>query len=233
VLDTDFVNSWIRQNVSPQATFQINLVPHGPHAAQTHFLGRLAGVNRTKEVSVVVGILDAMTKNKFSDLVAENVKAGKGWTPTKPILIPTGVLVVNGLAEHAGQKLNTQELDEMAICHYKAKAPQAIESLLSIQYGTNSQNEDPKHRSQRLRMELSQSVYEHGVHINAFSQTCVWAPDFMAVFAQAMDTIGEMSAANNMGSFRSNMQAFAPGMALATMAHAGVNSNMGNMGFFM
>lgn len=233
VLDTDFLNGWIRQNVSPQATFQINLVPHGPHAAQIHFLGRLASNVNTKEVQTVVGIIDAMTKNKFSELVNENIKVGKGWNPTKPILIPTGTLVANGLAEHAGQKLNTQELDEMAISHYKAKAPQAVEALLSIQYGTNSQNEDPKHRAQRFRTELSQSVYEHGVHINAFSQTCVWAPDFMAVFGQAMDTIGEMSAANNMGSFRNNLQAFAPGMSLATYAHAGVNNNLGSMGFFI
>ena len=234
VSDTDFVNTWIRQNVSPHATFQINLLPSGPGTSITNFLFRLASKNNAAEVKTTIALIDAMTNNKMSEIIELNARpGGTGWTPSKPILLPTGMIAVNGLAEYQGKKLNTQEVDEMMISHIKGpKNLPAIEQFLGTQYGSNP-NEDFKARCQKLRIELNQSIFDGAVHINGFAQPHIWAPDFMAVLGAAMDSIGQLNVANNLGSWRSSSLVYAPGIGLATAASAGSNSASGsNLGAF-
>lgn len=228
MIDVELLNQWIRQNVSAHATFQVNLIPSGPQASVYNFLFRLAGKNNTDEVKTVVALLDSMTGKKFSKLVAENIASGKGWTPEKAILFPTQMLEVNGLATHGGKKLNTQELDEMMISNIKGKAGTAgIETYLGVKYGTNYSNEDIKQRSQRLRIELSQSLFDGAVHINGFAQPHIWNPEFMALLGTAMDGIGTLNVANNFGSYKSNAMVFAPGVGLQTYSAAGSNNANG------
>lgn len=228
IIDIELVNQWIRQNVSSHATFQVNLIPSGPQASIHNFLFRLAGVSRVNEVKTVVALLDSMTNNKFSTILGENTASGNGWNISKPILIPTQMLEVNGLATYGDKKLNTQELDEMMISHVKGKNGAAgIEAYLGVKYGTNYANEDVKQRSQRLRLELNQSVFDGAVHINGFAQPHIWNPEFMAVLGQAMDSIGTLNVANNLGSYRSNALVYAPGVGLQTHASAGSNNPTG------
>jgi len=93
-----------------------------------------------------------------------------------------------------------------------------------------------KQRSQLLRVEHGSSLFDGRNHINAFGTAAVWAPDFMAVLGAAMDGIGQLNSANNLGSFRVNKLAFAPGGGLATTHTAGSNNAMGGgaqmMNFF-
>jgi len=232
ISDTDLVNQWIRQNVSPHATFQVNLLQSGPHASIHNFLLLLAKKDNAAQVKTVVAIIDAMTNNKMSAIIARNAEPGKnGWTPKDPVLMPTGMIAVNGLAEAAGKKLNTQELDEMMISNIKGKnGLPAIESYLSTIYGSNPQ-EDFKQRCQKLRVELHSSIFDGAVHINGFAQPHIWAPGFMAALGEAMDGIGQLNVANNIGSFRTTGLVFAPGVGLATMAAAGSNNPTGaNLG---
>lgn len=229
IIDIELVNQWIRQNVSAHATFQVNLIPSGPQASIHNFLFRLASKNRTNEVKTVIALLDSMTNKKFSAIVQENTASGQGWNVGKPVLIPTQMLEVNGLATYGDKKLNTQELDEMMISHVKGKSgAAAIESYLGVKYGTNFANEDVKQRSQRLRLELNQSVFDGAVHINGFAQPHIWNPEFMAVLGAAMDSIGTLNVANNFGSYRSNALVFAPGVGLQTHASAGSNNPTGS-----
>ena len=235
ISDTELVNMWIRQNVATHATFHVNLIPSGPHASITNFLFRLADKNNTSQVKTVVAIIDSMTNNKMSEIIARNIVAANagtpsGWTPNKPVLIPTPTLVPNGLADLGGKKLNTQELDEMMICNVKGKSGgAAIEAFLGTQYGVNP-NEDYKQRSQKLRIELSQSIFDGYVHLNGFAQTHIWAPDFMAALGEAMDSIGNLSVSNTLGSFRTTNMVYAMGGGLATMVGAGNNNVGGQMG---
>lgn len=228
IADTDLVNQWIRQNVSPHATFQINLLPSGPNSSITNFLFRLASKNNAAEVKTTIALIDAMTNKKLSEIIERNVKATTGWNPTRAVLMPTGMITVNGLAEYGGKKLNTQEVDEMMISHIKGKqnAP-AIEAYLGTQYGSNP-HEDFKQRAQKLRIELNQSIFDGAVHINGFAQPHIWAPDFMAVLGEAMDSIGTLNVANNLGSWRSNSLVYAPGIGLATASAAGSNNPNGS-----
>lgn len=225
--DTDVVNAWVRQNIAPHATFQINLVPNGPNAAIIQFMQKLVAKN-ADAIKTVIGLIDGMSKNKFSEIIRENMKNERGWNPNKPILIPTNAIAVNGLAtSHEKIQINTQEVDEMFICNAKGNnqaGKAAIENYLGIQYGNNL-NEDFKQRSQKLRIEHSSSLFDGQVHINGFGQPCIWAPDFMAALGAAMDSIGTMNVANNLGSFRSDRLAFAPGFGLATVVGAGNNNN--------
>ena len=226
VSDTDLVNSWIRQNVSPHATFQININPCGPHASIQNFMVRLAGKNRKEEVQTMIAVIDALSNDAFSALVDRNIKANTGWNPTQPVLHRTPVITVNGLADLGGKKLNTQELDEMMLGHLKGKGGTAsIQSYLATQYGMT--NEDFKARCQKLRLELNQSIFDGAVHINSFAQTHIWDPQFMAVLGEALDSIGTLNVANNLGSFRSNAQVFAPGAGLATYTSVGSNNPTG------
>lgn len=227
ITDTDFVNNWIRMNVSPHATFQVNLLPAGPHASIHNFLMKLAQKQNADEVKTVVAIIDAMSGNKLSAIIERNLKSTQGWNPSKPVLLPTGMIAVNGLATYGDKKLNTQELDEMMISHIKGKnGLPAIESFLGTQYGVNPQ-EEFKQRCQKLRIELTSSIFDGAVHINGFAQPHIWAPDFMSALGEAMDGIGQLNVANNIGSFRNNNLVFAPGVGLATVAAAGSNNPNG------
>lgn len=227
ISDTDLVNQWIRQNVSPHATFQVNINPCGPHASIQNFLIRLAHPkNRKEEVQTLIGILDALTNKHFSTLVNRNINAKSGWVPSMPVLHRTPTITINGLAEYNGKKLNTQELDEMMLCHLKGKGGIAsIQQFLATQYGVT--NEDFKARCQKLRIELNQSIFDGAVHINSFAQTHIWDPQFMAVMGEAMDSIGALNVANNLGSFRSNNLVYAMGGGLATYASVGSNNPTG------
>ena len=232
ITDTDVVNAWIRQNVAQHATFRSNLVTNGPDSSINNFLMRLSSNNRSAEIKTMVAVLDAMTNNKFSELVERNMRAGgQGWTLDKPALHRTQMLVVNGLAEIGGKKLNTQEVDEMFLGHVKGKGgQQAVLNYLATQYGNGQ--EDFKVRCQKLRMELNQSLFDGAVHINTFAQSCVWDPNLMALIGESMDTIGVLNVANTQSSFRPNQLVYMQGAGLATMASVGTN-NMNNPGAMM
>lgn len=227
--DTELVNNWIRQNVSPHATFQINLIPAGPNASINNFFFQLAKVGQNAaEIKVVIALIDSMTKGAFSEVIRGNVTSQQGWVPSKAVLIPTGMIAVNGLAEYAGKKFNTQELDEMMISHIKGpKGQLAAESLLSTMYGTIP-GEEFKQRAQKLRVETSSSLFDGQVHINGWAQPHIWAPDFMAAMSKAMDSIGQLNVANNLGSWRNTSLASTPGIGLATLVGAGSNNPTGN-----
>lgn len=230
IVDTDLVNQWIRQNVSPHATFQVNIQRAAPGASVSNFLALLAkqGIN---EVKTVVQVIDSMTNNKLSQIIARNIEAKSGWNPTKQILIPTTMITVNGIATYGNKQLNTQELDEMMICHIKGKNNHpGIDQLLALLYGTTP-NEDVRQRAQKLRVELASSIFDGAVHINNFTQQHIWAPDFMAALGEAMDSIGQLHVANNLGSWRSSSLVYAPGVGLATQTGAGSNNlNMSGLG---
>jgi len=230
VSDTDLVNQWIRQNVSPHAVFQVNINPCGPHASIQNFLLRLAGKNRKDEIQTLVAVIDALSGKAFSAIIERNVKANTGWNPLLPVLHRTNVITVNGLADIGGKKLNTQELDEMMLGHLKGKGgTQAITQYLATQYGMTQ--EDFKARCQKLRIELNQSVFDGAVHINSFAQTHIWDPLFMSALGEALDGLGTLNVANNLGSFRTTSLVFAPGAGLATYAAVGSNAPNGmNMG---
>lgn len=228
ITDTDVVNTWIRQNVSQHATFRTNILTNGPDASVSNFLLGLSTKNRQKEVKTMVAVLDAMTNNKFSELLERNSRpGGTGWTIDKPALHRTQMIVVNGLAKLGNKELNTLEVDEMLLGHVKGKSgQQSVMNYLAIQYGMTQ--EDFKARCQKLRMELNQSIFDGSVHINSFAQSCVWDPNLMSLIAEAMDSIGTMNVANTTASFRPNQLVFAPGAGLATMASAG-SSNVNNI----
>ena len=238
VNDTDFVTNWIQQNVSAHAVFKINLISNGPDAPIINFMRKLMSNDpgvALAATKVVVALIDSMSKNKFSTVIQENAAAKRGWVPGKPILINTNSIIVNGLAITPGGKddkerhINTQEVDEMFICNAKPgnsqAAKSAIEHYMGLVYG-NSQQEDFKQRSQKLRIEQSSSLFDGRNHINGFGNAAIFAPDFMAAMAQAMNGVGQLNSANNLGSFRTNNLAFAPGIGLATTVGAGSNSGL-------
>lgn len=233
VSDTDLVNQWIRQNVSPHATFQVNINPCGPHASIQNFLVRLASPKRKEEVQTMIAILDSLSGNAFSNILERNMKAPQGqggWIPTSTVLHRTPIITVNGLADIGGRKLNTQEVDEMMLGHLKGKGGMAaIQQYLATQYGMT--NEDFKARCQKLRLEMNSALFDGAVHINSFAQTHIWDPQLMAAIGEAMDSVGTLNVANNLGSFRSNNLVFAPGGGLATFTSVGSNNPSGaNLG---
>lgn len=233
ITDTDVVNQWIRQNVSQHATFRTNIVTNGPDASVNNFLLNLSSKNRTEEIRTMVAVLDALSNNKFSELLERNIRNQTGWSIDKPALHRTQMIVVNGLAKLGNKELNTLEVDEMLLGHVKGKGgQQSVMNYLGIQYG--STQEDFKARCQKLRMELNQSIFDGNVHINSFAQSCVWDPNLMALIGEALDSIGTLNVANTTASFRPNQMVFMPGGGLATLASVGSNNsaNMNAMGIF-
>lgn len=234
--DTDVLNVWIRQNVSPHATFQAIINPAGANSAVNNFLARLMDTsNNVNEVKTLINTLDSLSGGRFTTLLQENQKLnnGQGWNVTKPALIPTGIIGINGLATLGDRKLNPLELDEMMACTLKGKNIAAIEALLATMYGT-VQGESLKQRTQKLRVEAASSIFDGALHINNFSISAIWHPELMALIGKSMDGIGQLHVANNLGSWRSNQTVFAPGVNLATQVSAGSNIGgalSGGLGF--
>lgn len=224
--DTDLVNAWIRQNVSPHATFQTNLITRGSNSAINNFLLRLSGKDRAKAVKTVINVIDAMTNKKFTEIVNRNAQTQKGWTIGQPVLHRTSQIEVNGLATYGDKQLNTQEFDEMMLCHVKGKNNIAgINDFLNVKYGALP--EDAKSRGHKMRIQLNESIFDGAVHINQFSQAHVWDPNFMAVLGEAMDSLGTLNVAGNNGSFQTNTAVYAPGAGLATYTAVGTANPTG------
>lgn len=230
ISDTDLVNNWIVQNVSQRATFQVNLLTGLSNNSVTNFLLGLASNKNGDKVKTVIAILNSMTNGKFVEIIEKNRVSGKGWSVGHSILIPTPTLEVNGIANHNGKNFNTLELGEMMICHLKGGkgSEQAIDSFLNTKYGS-SNDEDVRARSQRLRIELAQSLFDNHVHINGFAQPHVWNPSFMAALGEAFSVVGNLNVANSMLSIRNNQASYSLGAGLATQAHAG-SSGFGSVG---
>jgi len=222
--DIDFTNNWIRQNVSPHATFRSNLVTNGNDSAVNNFLTGLSSENREKEVKTTISVLSALSSGKFAKLVQRNIDQKSGWTPDKKVLHRTPMFVINGLAAMpvTRKKLNTQEVDEMFLFNAKGKNVAEILNFLNTQYGAT--DNDPRARCQRLRMEMEQTIFDGDMHVNSFAQSCVWDPGFMAVVAEALDGIGTMTVANSQAVLRPSQGVFMPGGGLATMTHAGAGN---------
>lgn len=228
VLDTDAVNSWIRQNVAANAVFRSNIIPHGLDSAVNKHLEKLSdpnGLNRASAVMAMTAVMDGLSKEKFSELVQRNkiaaANGGKGWTADKPVLHRTKMIAVNGLGKNMeGKYLNTLEVDEMYLGRHKGKAGMKNGlDYLSILYGNTG--EEFKSRAQRLRLEQSQSLFDGHVHINTFGMSCVWDPQFLALVAESMQEVGTLQVANTMTTMKPNNMVFMPNGGLQTMAVVG------------
>lgn len=230
ITDVDLVNQWLQQNCSPHLSYQVNLLTNGPNSSIHNFLFRLAGKNNSAEVKVVTALIDAMTGNKFSDFVAENLKNSSGWNPSKPILIPTQTMTVNGITTFGGRRINTTEVDEQMVCHIRGnKNHTGIDNYLRAAYGVDN-NENFKQRAQKLRVDLSYGMFDTDVAINGFGHIHVWNPEFLQVMAKAYETIGNMSIANSFGAWKVESNSYAPGAGLALTTSIG-NSIGNNMGY--
>lgn len=232
ISDVDLVNQWLHQNCSPHLSFHMNLLNSGPYASVHNFMFRLAGKNNSSEIQIVTGLIDAMTKNKFSELVGENIKNGSGWNPSKPVLIPTPILSVNGITTYGNRRMNTSEIDEQMICHIKgSKNIPGIDNYLQTVYGGNH-NENLKQRAQKLRVELSHGMFDTDVAINGFGQTHIWNPEFLQVMGKAYETIGNLSIANSFGTWKAESASYAPGAGLALTTSVGttLGGGMSNFG---
>lgn len=235
ILDTEAVNKWIHQNISPNALFRSNVILGGLSSPVNKHLEVLSDpvlANRQAAVQAMIAVLDAMSKGRFSQLVAENVKSGKGWKPGDVALHRTKMIAVNGLAKNPqGRELNTLEVDEMYLGTHKGKAGQQQSmNYLGVLYGTN--NEEVRSRCQKLRIEMTTGLFDGHVHINNFGYSCVWDPHLMAVIGAALSEIGTLNVANTYSSMRPNNMAFMPMAGLQTVTSVGNSNNMNILGGF-
>lgn len=235
ILDTEAVNKWIHQNISPNALFRSNVILGGLSSPVNKHLEVLSDpvlANRQSAVQAMIAVLDAMSKGRFSQLVAENVNAKKGWKPGDVALHRTKMIAVNGLAKNPqGRELNTLEVDEMYLGTHKGKAGlQQSMNYLGVLYGTN--NEEVRSRCQKLRIEMTTGLFDGHVHINNFGYSCVWDPHLMAVIGAALSEIGTLNVANTYSSMRPNNMAFMPMAGLQTVTSVGSANNMNILGGF-
>lgn len=233
ITDTDVMNQWIRQNVASNAMFRSNLLTNGVDAPINNWLLALSSEDSAEAKATLIAAMDAVTKNKFSEILVRNKEAKTGWTPDKVALHRTQTLVVNGLAKSAaGKEHSTLEVDEMLLGHVKGpKGLQQVLNYLQIQYGAT--DDQYKARCQKIRMELNQSVYDGNVHINSFAQSCIWDPLLMAAIGESMKGLGTLTVANSMASFRPQQAVFMAGGGLATSYSVGSNVGAGGMGAFI
>ena len=228
--DTDVVNQWIQQNVSPNAVFQSKIVQRGNHSAINNFLTNLA-FGKEEAITTAINVMDGLSNGNWSKVLKEEAKKENGWTPNKPWLHRTSQIAPNGICSVGDKQFNTLEMDEMQIAHLKgnsANAKAGISDLLRIIYGSAQQNEDMKARAQRLRVQMTESLYDGACHINGYGTVCIWDPTLNALWAKAMDMAGGLSLiASNFYAQNRNIS-FAPGIGLATYASAGGANPMGN-----
>lgn len=234
--DPDVVNQWIKMNVSKHATFQTNIYPAGVNSSINNFLTKLVGKGGqtpgSEELATMVGILDALSGDKFSSLIGRNRDSGKGWIPGKPVLHRTNTIVANGLTSHADKHVNTASFDEMFLANVKGKNTQAIANYLGTVYGRVDSKETYDSRCHRIGVQMKESMFTGKTHINCFGYSCIWDPELMSLIGEALSSIGALNVSGSYGSFQPDAQIFAPGIGLATTMSIGSNGNTG-LGFGM
>lgn len=235
ILDTEAVNKWMHQNISPNALFRSNVILGGLDSPVNKHLEVLSDpvlANRQSAVQAMIAVMDSMSNGRFSEIVAENVASGKGWKPGDVALHRTKMIAVNGLAKNPqGRELNTLEVDEMYLGTHKGKAGlQQSMNYLSILYGTT--NEEVRSRCQKLKIEMSTSLFDGHLHVNNFGFSCVWDPHLMAVIGKALSEMGTLTVANTYASMRPNNMAFMPMAGLQTVTSVGTSNGMNLLGGF-
>ncbi len=222
IMDSQFVNNWIHQNIAPRASFGMNISEFGNDAAIANFFMQLTSGTpeaKAERLKTIIAVIDSMTDNKFSELLKDNVASGKGWNPNKPILYKTKIIAPQGTAKWDGKTISLSEVDEMMICKIFPKDPVAIQSWLALVYGVVD-GQDEKSRRYNIRQRLNE-MFDGAFHINTFANQWDFNPEFVILMGAAMDTIGSLNVTGSMGTFASTPQAYAPGVHNVVMGAAG------------
>lgn len=217
--DVDFMSSWIRRNVRPNAAFAIDPSEMSVDGALNNLLMHLCSKEKSvQSKATVVACIDAMTNNGFSAILAENVKAGKGWTINKPILHRSNTLVPQGTYTHNGQVRSLGEIDEMFLSNVCAKDRASLVAYLTAMYGDGMTEEAVR----RYRMTISlPNIVGGEVNITNFANRYFFDPEFTMAFAQAFDALGDLQVSGTVGLYDSQISIYAPGVDFASSAVAG------------
>lgn len=219
--DLDYVNNWIKQNIAPHSILAIDIAQFGPNAAVNNFVSGLLSSSKDyqQNVMTVVSTIDSMSKGALSTVISENRASGKGWTPSKPMLHQSGIILPIGTFEHEGRTHSLGEVDEIFLARMFPGDTVMVNNWMSATHG--DQNQTPvKAREYNIRSYLNQ-FFSAQVALNGFGTRYYWDPEFMRALVQALGTLGQLQATGTMGTFRGDMLNYGPNMNYITNAAAG------------
>lgn len=223
--DADVTFQWIQNNITQHAMFGVDICEFGIDAAIHNFLACLLDPKHTAHASAVktaVAVIDSETKGAFSAIALQNEKDNKGgWTLTTPILRQTQAIIPVGTARQNGAFVNLGEVDEMFVSKHYANNTMKATEFLGLMYGNSATPMDPRVRKYELYTKLNE-IFDNTVDLYGFAQRGLFLPSFLAVVAQAYESLGTLSVtAPSLGMSQMNTQVFAEGMDMYTTASAG------------
>lgn len=221
--DMDFTSAWIRRNISERASYAIDLAEFGNEAALHNFLLNIAANNSTAAHNklTVVKVLDSMTDGEASRRVAENQKSGKGWTPDKPLLCASSIILPVGTFKEKGVLHSLEEVDEMFLSRLCPTDTTPMTQYLQAVYGDGNQTPEPVRRYRMTT--LLASLINDDVNITGTARRHYVFPEFAEFLGLCMDKLGNLNASGTMGTFASNVAIYAPSVEFAVAAAAGAS----------
>lgn len=221
--DVEFVNEWIRNNISERAAFAIDLVDFNVNAALNNFLINIAGdkVRGRENKETIIAVLDSMSGNEATRKLEENAKSGHGWNLDKPVLHPSPIMLPVGTMVVNGEKHSLEEVDEIFLSRmFPTETLGMLEYLRGIYGDGGSTPEDI--RRYRISTALA-AMLDGDVNITGYARRHYLDPEFCVFLGSVMETLGTMQASGIMGTMNANLAVFAPGIEYVLNAAAGAS----------
>ena len=204
------VNNWLNTYVAPNAVYVLDLASFTEDVSNSDFWWNIIGQqNGSTYHRALITLMDVLSNNAFSRIIAENAAKGqnrdprKDWTAGDAILKPTPIMMPAGIARGKdGKWFDLAEVDGMFLRqeNYYGQNEPAVNEYLGLVCGATGG--DPKVRQFNIYNRLNQ-LFDTNVIIEGWKRRFVWEDAFFNTAARAMATSGAltMSASNNVSAW--------------------------------
>ncbi|EBY9764074.1 hypothetical protein D5W64_13255 [Salmonella enterica subsp. enterica serovar Saintpaul] len=202
------VNNWLNTYVAPNAVYVLDLATFTEDVSNSDFWWNIL---QQKSGSIyhkaLITMLDVLTSNSFSAIIAENAAKGQNrnpateWVMGDDILTPTPILMPTGIARAKdGKWFDLAEVDGMFL---RQDQYYGNNEILTNEYmgliGGQTQG-DLKMRQYNIYTRLNQ-LFDTNVQIDGWKRRFIWKDAFFHTLARAMANAGTLTmSSSNMAS---------------------------------
>ncbi|QBZ70583.1 hypothetical protein pETSU_002 [Edwardsiella phage pEt-SU] len=232
------MNQWLQNYVAPNAVYVLDLPTFSDDVSNGDFWWNIIGKQSGSTYHrTLISLLDSLSGQTFSKVIAENATKGQGrnpakeWVPGDAILKATQMMIPTGIAQGKdGKWFNLAEVDGMFLRqeNYYGSNEAAVNEYLSLLSGQSGG--DWKVRQFNIYNRLNQ-LFSSNVIIDGWARRLLWSDAFFNTLAQAMAGAGMLSMSGSVGQAMWTMQY--SNDYLTNTISAGINQSMpvGSMQF--
>lgn len=193
------VNNWLNTYVAPKAVYVLDLACFTEDVSNSDFWWNIVSQpSGSIYHKALINMLDVLTNNGFSAVLAENAAKPQrnpqtDWVLGDAILAPTPVLMPSGIARAKdGKWFSLGEVDAMFLRqdHYYGNNEVAVNEYQGL-VGGQTQG-DMKMRQYNIYTRLNQ-LFDTNVNITGWKRRFIWSDAFFNTLARAMASAGTLT----------------------------------------